>query len=104
MALRMARIETIISASKVHRNTWPHGMPNLNRGLLEPISACIGVLQKPTTSRIHKNEEPRKTRAIQRSKQGEYPELHHVSTTKGHADCLQKQDATHRHNNKCANT
>ena len=41
-------------------------------------------------------------RAIKRSKQGSHPELHHVFTTKGHADCHQKQYAAHRPNN--ANT
>ena len=85
----MARIKTIISASKVHRNT--HRMHNLKHGLLEPIPLIylhLSVYFKNQPHHVYKkSEELHKTRAIEGSKQGEYPELHHVSTTKGHADC-----------------
>ena len=47
-----------------------------------------------------KHEELHKRRATQMSKQVEYIELHHVSSTTGYADIHQIQYATHRHNNK----
>ena len=101
MALRIGRIETIISASKVHRNT--HRMHNLIHGLLEPITQiyiCVHMyISKTNHIKYKKNEELHKARAIQMSKPGEC-----TSTAKGNADCHQKQDATHRPNNKYAKT
>ena len=97
-ALKMARIETIISASKVHRNT--HRI-YLKHGLLVsiPLVGTYICMYRYTSKTNHitykKNEELINTRAIQRSKQGEYPELHHVSTAKGHADCHQNCPRSH---------
>ena len=109
MALGMARIETIISGSKIHRNT--NRMHNLKHGLLEPrtlisigVYTCIGLVKKKNHITYKKHEELHKARVRQMREQGEYTELHHVSTSQGHADCHQNQDATHRPNNNYAKT
>ena len=52
----------------------------------------MAILLNIVKYNIHnKNLELDKARAIQMSKQVEYPELHHVSTTNGQTDCHQKK-------------